>query len=255
MKKVVIVLILVLTLALPAYAASGMIRDEAGILTAAEISDLEERAQVISQTYDCGVYIITMRDFAGADVYDYAVDVFDRNGLGYGDDREGVLLLLSMAQRDYALVIHGECANTAIDENGQDRISESFLDDFRDNRWADGFCDYLERCETYLSAAGSGQPIREGDGGDLVKVVVILALSLLAAGITCGVFYSRMKTARPQTTAAPYISGDGLRLTTHQDIFTHRTESRRTIETESRSNSGSGAHHSGGGFSGKSGKF
>lgn len=253
MKKALIFLILALTLTLPAYAAGGMVEDEAGILTAAELSGLEERAQGISQAHDCGVYIITVWDFGGGDVYDYAVDAFNRNGLGFGDDREGILLLLSMAQRDYALVIHGERANTAIDADGQDRISGDFLDDFRDNRWADGFYDYLECCEAYLSAAENGQPIQEENGSGLVKVVVILALSLLAAGITCGVFYSRMKTARTQTTATPYISGDGLQLTTRQDIFTHRTESRRTIETDA--HSGSGSHHSGGGFSGKSGKF
>lgn len=274
MKRWMMLVCLALVLVIPVHAA-GTVSDEAGILSQAEALRLEARAKAIEETYGFGVYIATVADFSGADIYTFTTEWYLERNLGVGADGDGILLLLSMAERDYALVVHGQTGQALFTNRNQDVISEHFLDDFRDGRWADGFTDYLEDCEALLEDPNvfQDEPVWEAGGSDPVyesyseqsrfsvgKVLVVLAVSLLAAGITCGAFYGQMRTAKVKSTANDYMSPEGLKLTVRQDIFTHRTEHRRTIDTETHSNSshsggGGGTHHSGGGFSGKSGKF
>lgn len=264
MKRWMILFCLVMILALPAYAA-GSVSDGAGILSQAEMQRLEAQAEDIGETYGFGVYIATVPDFSGGDIYTFATRWYLERDLGLGSDRDGILLMLSMADRDYALVVHGESCRARFTSRNQDIISEHFLDDFRDDCWADGFADYLEDCEALLMNPDALQDAQafgpntghESDGArrdaSLGRVLVILAVSLLAAGVTCGVFYGQMHTAKIKSTANDYTSSEGLKMTVRQDIFTHRTEHRRTIDDEP--HSGGGSYHSGGGFSGKSGKF
>ena len=77
-----------------------------------------------------------------------------------GEDRDGVILLMSMSDRKYATFFYGPKAEYAFDAYGQELMEEEFLDDFRDDDWYDGFSDYLEVCAEYLERAEAGDPVR-----------------------------------------------------------------------------------------------
>ena len=136
-------LLLAILLPATALAASGFedarlgfVTDEAGLLTNDEWAALEERAEEISQRQRCGVYIILLDDFTRY-TYDSSVDeaaksLYTDYALGYGPQKSGVLLLLSMAERDYALIAYGY-GNTAFTDYGKDRLADVFLDDFGDD--------------------------------------------------------------------------------------------------------------------------
>ena len=88
-------------------------------------------------------------------------------------------------------------------------------------------------------------------------LAVIFIPVAVALGV-CSVFKAQMKTAKEATRADEYLVPHSMRLRTKEDRFTHRTESRTVIETDSGHRAGGGggsSFHSGGGFSGRSGKF
>lgn len=252
-------LILLLTLlAIPAQASQyRFIFDEAVLLTTSKTAQLEEAAADVSDRYDCGVYIVTLWDYTeyGNDVRDAAENYFLVHNLGCGNDDDGVLLMLSMAERDYALIAHGNLGNKAFTDYGKEMLSEEFLDDFRYDDWAGGFDDYISGSEEFLYAASFGEPVDtiiRSNGNVGVTLVMILLIPAAIAGIVCGIMVASMKTAARKTHADEYRQG--VHLTARHDRFLTRTVVRQKIETSSTSSSG-GSRVNSGGFSGRSGKF
>lgn len=266
MKKwfsVMAALLLAAVLAIPTLAAEtrlGYVTDAAGLLTAEEWEALERRAGEISDAYQCDVYIITLSDFTEytnqTSVYEGAKELYRTYDLGYGAEKSGVLLLLSMAQRDYSLIAYGY-GNTAFTDYGKDRLADAFLDDFGDNDWYTGFSDYLQKSESMLSSARAGNPVDVGSNPAIRTAGTLIAVGLgclLSLGI-CALLAVTMKSVSVKTEADSYIREGSVRFSIRADQFTHVTQHRVKIEKTSDSGSGGGTTVDRSGFSGKSGKF
>ena len=263
MKKRISSLLAVMALALflcvPALAAGFdeaelyFVTDEAGLLSEQEWSDLEARAEEISLKYKCGVY--NFANYAdGNDVVEAAKNLYREYTLGYGGERSGVLLLLSMAERDYDLLAYGY-GNTAFTDYGKDQLAEKFLDNFKDDDWYGGFQDYLEKSGSMLQSAREGHPL-DVDGNPLIRLAGI-GISLLvgcvaAFVIAVGVSDRMMKSVSAKTKADTYLIAGSVEITGREDHFTHTTETRTKIEKSSGSG---GTTVDSDGFSSKSGKF
>ena len=241
------------------------ITDTVGLLTSDEDQSLEARAEEISAQYGVGIYLLILEDYSEYydDPYETAYELYHQNTLGLGEDRDGVILLMSMSNRKYATFFYGPKAEYAFDAYGQELMEEEFLDDFRDDDWYDGFEDYLEVCDEYLARAEAGDPVR-GDyssaGGSSVSgigttILVCLGISAVIAMIVCLILRGKMKSVRKGTHADAYVTGS-LNLTASRDQYTHTTETRTKIEHESSDSSGGDSSAcSGGGGSGRSGSF
>ena len=241
------------------------ITDTVGLLTSDEDLTLEARAEEISAQYGVGIYLLILEDYSEYydDPYETAYELYHQNTLGMGEDRDGVILLMSMSDRKYATFFYGPKAEYAFDAYGQELMEEEFLDDFRDDDWYDGFEDYLEVCDEYLARAEAGDPVRRDDssaGGSSVSgigttILVCLGISAVIAMIVCLILRGKMKSVRKGTHADAYVTGS-LNLTASRDQYTHTTETRTKIEHESSDSGGGGSSAcSGGGGSGRSGSF
>lgn len=269
---IVLVALLLLGLCCTAFAEAPAtepqlwnITDTVGLLTSDEDLTLEARAEEISAQYGVGIYLLILEDYSEYydDPYETAYELYHQNTLGMGEDRDGVILLMSMSDRKYATFFYGPKAEYAFDAYGQELMEEEFLDDFRDDDWYDGFEDYLEVCAEYLERAEAGDPVR-GDyssaGGSSVSgigttILVCLGISAVIAMIVCLILRGKMKSVRKGTHADAYVTGS-LNLTASRDQYTHTTETRTKIEHESSDSDGGGSSAcSGGGGSGRSGSF
>ncbi|MEI3089197.1 MAG: TPM domain-containing protein [Oscillospiraceae bacterium] len=241
------------------------ITDTVGLLTSDEDLTLEARAEEISAQYGVGIYLLILEDYSEYydDPYETAYELYHQNTLGMGEDRDGVILLMSMSDRKYATFFYGPKAEYAFDAYGQELMEEEFLDDFRDDDWYDGFEDYLEVCDEYLARAEAGDPVRGdyssaggSDGSGIgTTILVCLGISAVIAMIVCLILRGKMKSVRKGTHADAYVTGS-LNLTASRDQYTHTTETRTKIEHESSDSGGGGSSAcSGGGGSGRSGSF
>lgn len=253
MKKfihLILTMLMIEMMTISSFASEMYVYDEAGILSAEELVGLDAKAAEVSETYGYGVYVIAVKDYQAystSDVYTTATEMYHGLQLGEGADREGILLMLSMEDRDYATFFYGEHVEYAFNEYGQIQLEEQFLDDFSEDRWYDGFYDYVTTCEEYLSLADAGNPVRKSA---MPMILVAVAVSLLIAFIVSNTLKNKMKSVSKRSVAHEYITKGGLNLTTRSDLFLYQTENRRKIEKSSDSES-----HSGGGGSGRSGKF
>lgn len=240
--------------------------DDAGILSREERAALEQKAAAITAEYDCGVYIVTVDDFwdYGSEPRTAAQAVFERNNFGTGENHSGMLLFMSMDDRDYYLLAHGY-GSTAFTAYGTTLLEDAFLDNFRKNDWYGGFADYLLECETLLYSAAKGDIVASDDpiyqegyytepeGINWSVVLMAALIGLVVAGIFTGVNYGKLKTAKKALGASEYTSPHALNVTRALDLYTHTTTTRRRIETSS--SSGGGRSSGGGGYSGRGGKF
>ena len=276
-------LFLALSLSVSAAAdADVYVYDDADILSTDECAALNEAAAAVSEQYGCGVYIVTVEDFTDySDAYyvdDFGEELFSSYDLGLGDGNCGILLILSMAERDYGLVAHGDFANTAFTDYGKYIMQDEFLDNFREDDWYGGFADYIAACGRYLEANANGTPIDVEPSdeteeeyeplsfGDKLFFAALMAfrfglpLGLIVAFIVCAIYKRQLKSVRRATEAARYTVSGGAEITAREDRFTHTTEVRTPIKTESDDHD-SGPSFSGGttvnsgGFSHSGGKF
>jgi len=268
MKKllITILLTLLLTTILTAAASAAdidLVTDITGTLTDSQKNQLNERAERISQQYRCDVAIVVLNDL---DVYRdaklLAEDVFVEFSFGYGPEKSGVLLLLSLAggpgNRDYALVAYG-FGNTAFTDYGKDvMLDNHILPLLANNRYYDAFSVYLDKAEEFLRMARDGTPFDrhtdpEAQGMSVaVKLAIVILIPLLIAFLICSVWKSQMKTARIAATACNYIPPGGFQLTGSADTFLYRTVTRTKVQSSS---SSGGTTTNSRGFSGRSGKF
>ena len=263
MKRLISMMVAVLLLALlvlPASAAETpeyCVFDMEGLLTDEEYWTLEDYALDVSEQRQCAVYFVTVDDFRNygdGDIFNVARQIFLASNFGMGEEKDGVMLLLSMADRDYSLIVHG-FGETALTDYGREYICERFLDDFADNDWYHGVYDYLAYTDELLAQAREGNIYDRGSwitGG--VLWVWSLILGVVISLIVCLIQRGMMrKKVREQTDALNYVHGD-VRITRRRDVYSHTTEVRRKIEKKDSGSSGSHSHSSDG-FSGTSGKF
>lgn len=226
--------------------------DVSDLLSYEEWDELESRAAAISERQHCGVYFALVddyRDYGDGDVYEVTYQLYHSNQLGIGDDRNGIFVLLSMNERDYAMFVYGEYAEYAFDEFGQERLEERFLGTFGDDDWYGGISNYLDACDEFLTKAQEGEPVRPAYW---MQCFIATGVSCLVAGVICFFLMGRMKTVHKKTEANAYLTKGGLNLTEQYDRYTHTTETSTKIEKD---NSSSSQSESGGGGSGRSGKF
>lgn len=230
--------------------------DNSDLLTFDEWEKLEARAADISQRHGCGVYVAFVDDFTeygyGNDVYKTTYQLYHANELGMGDNRDGIIILLSMADRDYAMFVYGTYAETAFNSYGQEKLEKAFLGNFKEDDWYGGVSNYLSTCDEYLTRADAGKPVRESPA---LLIAIAVVASCLLSGAICLFLKRSMKTVHQKVEANEYVAPGGLQLSKQYDRYTHTTEVRSKISSSDDSSSSGTSSCSGGGGSGRSGKF
>ncbi len=263
--------LLAVTLTVPALAAGSWITDNAGLLTAGETAALDRQAQQLADADAVGVYILTVDDYADygfTDVQTASYTLYHNNTLGVGDGRDGILLLLSRDNREYAVFVYGSKAEPIFTDAALQRLEDDFLDDFRHDDWYDGFCDYIDGCAVLLSgdvsysdgddSSYNGYDNATGFSWELLlrNFVIALVIACIIALIICLILKAKMRSVRRQTEARAYVTPAGLHLTQRDDVYTHTTTTRRRIERDNdHPGGGSSGGFSGGGGHGRSGRF
>ena len=219
--------------------------------------ELEQRAGNISQRYSCGVYAVLVddyEDYGSGDVYDVTTQIYHsgENSFGMGSGQDGIMILLSMEDRDYAMFVYGKNAEYAFNKYGQEQLEGCFLGDFGNDDWYGGISHYLDACDEYLAKADAGHPVRANPWWGIGLMVF---LSCLVALAICVTLRRKLNNVREKVQANEYITPGGLRLADSYDRYTHTTKTRTKIEREGSDGGGHTSSRSGGGGSGRSGKF
>ena len=287
--KRVLVLLLSLSLlfgaALCAFAVMGipadrqkpLLVDDADLLTDSEEASLLSVLETKSAAVKADIAVVTVWDTDGKDVETFAYDYYDYNGYGQGDDNDGALLLISIAERDYRIATTGFCID-AITDYGREKIEGDFLPALSAGNYASAFRQFAVGCETLIAAAREGNIydlyVSDSDPEDIFggfyneayvhyggenyypedanrfnvgsNVLLALVIGLVLALITVFSMKSKLKTVRRQYAASNYVVPGSLGLRANEDKFLYSTVTQTPIPQHTEDHSS----HSGPGFTG-----
>lgn len=249
-----LILILCMTLTVTAAQLPRLV-DGADLLTDSEEQNILARLDEISERQQFDVVIVTTNTLDGKSPMAYADDFYDDNGYGFGASYDGVLLLVSMEDRDWWISTCGY-GITAFTDWGIDCLSDQFLPDLGNGFYEDSFETFIDGCDDYITLARNGKPFDVGqepfDPGSALFISAVVGL--IAAFVIVSSMKGQLKSVRQQS-AANYLKQDSMKITDARELFLYRNVSRTIRQTESSGSSGgsrthtssSGRSHGGGG--------
>ena len=224
--------------------------------------ELEAKLDQVSEDYGCDVVVVTEETLDGAVPQDYADDFFDYNDYGMGEDKSGILFLITMSERKRCISTHGEAIQIFTDA-GQEYMADNFVSYLSDGEYYEGFMKFADLCEEFIIQAQSGEPYDvENLPEETIPFYMIFLISLVVgfviALIVTGVMRSRMKTVHMKPDAADYMKDGSLHINRSRDIFLYHQVTRTAKPKEESSGGGGSSTHtssSGETHGGSSGSF
>lgn len=212
-----------------------------------------------SAELDFDFVVLTEDSIGGGDVQDFADMYYDNRGFGYGDERDGILLLIVMDTREWALSTSGMGISYFGDAELGD-IESAMLDGLSDGNYAQGIYNYAQTAVYYVDYAKTYGTDFSEDGYYVYdneryeeslpasireRLTVSGVIGLIVALIAVSVMRSKMNTVHKKQTASDYIVRDSLNIIGASDRFI-TSNIARTPRVQSDSGRSGGSHHGGG---------
>lgn len=242
--SVIFSVILLLSVMAPAVSATEQpqyIWDKAELLSTYEESSLSQKASILMSKYGMDIVILTVDSIGAKTPQSYSEDFYD--SMGYADN--GILLLLSMEERDWYICTTGQ-AMDIFTKKGIDRMGDEFVPYLSDGDYYTGFVTFLNLIPDYSDAYNNGTPV--GEEFDPIFLFVSLGIGLVVGLIAILIMRSSMNTAKQRSSATEYVKSGSFDLHLQQDFFLYsRVSKTARSSSSSGSRSGGGRSHGGGG--------
>lgn len=210
--------------------------DQAGLLSEEEITDLEQECREVSFKHNVSVCVVTVFDFDGSDIKEWQRHYFVKNKLGMGDEENGIMLAISMSERDWGLAGFGS-AQLAFTTYGRERMAEIFLNDLSDGEYYHAFSKYVSLADEFLSEAEDGTPYdTDHKYKENISILWIISgaffLSFILSLMIVLSWKRSMNTRISQEGALEYLEKDSVTLSERSDIFLYHTVNRTKRQKE-----------------------
>ena len=248
----------------------ALVTDSAGVIDSATLSSLNDLAESVSEKYACDVAVAFVQSLDGRYVVDYSDDFFWYNGYGQGPERDGILLLVSVGDREFNESTSGYAITAFTDYGLQQYLEKNFTPYLGRDDWAGAAEQFIRDAGTLLEEAKNGQPydiyneghetrenIKANTG---VAAIISVIIGFFSGGIPAGAMKRKLKSVEKNYGAANYVRG-GLHMRRSDDRFlyanVHKTPIPREQHRSGGGGGGSSVHFSSSGhsFGGSHGKF
>ncbi len=232
---------------------SGRLIDGAEVLTSEEELRLVSMLDKISTELRCDFVVVTVKTLDGENIQKYADDYYDYNGYGYGKDADGILFLLALDERQFAVSTCG-IAYERIGDLELDEIINDAGYYLSSREYYMAFASFAENGRAYIM----GNKYNSGSSSfEFGKAVIIsIAIGFICGLIAVTVMKGKLKSVRQKNQARDYILEDSFNLTLQRDMYLYKTVNRVEKPKEDSSSRG-GGHISSSGrtHGGRSGRF
>lgn len=266
MKAKIVYLLLtvcvLLTAVLPAAASDYWpVFDEPDLLTDSEESALIAKLEGIGNQYRMEAVTAAFETTGEYTAMEYADDFYDYNGYGYGETRDGLILIVVMDTSDWWISTCGN-AITAFTDAGIAYIGEQIVPYMSAGDFYGAFDKFADLCGEFMAQAQTGDPYdvhnlpKEPFNGGMA-LLISLGIGLVIAFIYTSSLKGQLKTVGAQRAASVYTKKGSLNVTSSRDFFLYRNVTKVARETSSSGGGGSSTHTSSSGTThgGGGGKF
>lgn len=234
--------------------------DGAGMIEPEQRAELMKKLGELSSKYGMDYVVCTVKSLNGSTAEACADDIFDYCGFGRGEDRSGVLLLISTGDRKWHISTRGY-GITVFTDAGIQYIGEELKEKMKSADYAGTFFGFADLCDRFTDQAKKDRPY---DTSNLpIKplsfkyIPISLGIGLVIALIAVSVMKSKLKTVRYKAEANSYVRPGSMNITVSRDLFLYRTvavspKPKNNSDSDGGSSthtSSSGSTHGGGGGS------
>ncbi len=177
------------------YAYKELVFDEVGLFTEEEWVSLESEVNRLASDYNMDIVITTTNDTKGKSSREYADDYFDYGGFGQGQDRDGILFLIDMDNREAYISSSGLGIRYLTDQRIEGVLDEVFDSGLGDGDYYGASQGFLRKTRQYLEA---GIPSNQysADEKEPNRVTLFdMLIGLVGGTATGGIFYGSTKSA------------------------------------------------------------
>ncbi len=243
-----------LLLQLPVFAAARQpyLVDQADLVPDSQEAALEAQLAQLRQNHSVDVVIVTADSLDGHSPASYADDFYDDNGYGVGPSYSGLLLLVSMEQRDWWISTSGTCISL-FSQDVIDGISRQFLPMLSQGDYSEAFSTFAQLCDWVLAqdAESSDVDLSELPGREFGFGEALLPAGIIGivfALIVVLILRGQLKSVRRQSGAGSYVRPGSMNLRQSHDLYLYTDTKRVRVERSSGTHmSSSGRSHGGGG--------
>lgn len=283
MKKLIsslLVILLILSVSVFACADEAdlpRVIDDADLLSDSEEDALNRQILSLWSELELDIVIVTTYGTGSKNVQEYADDLYDGYGYGYGADDSGILLLLDMEYREWYMTTCGDAiyifTDYALEELGQ-----QILPYLADGDYSSAFSHWIDALPYYVDCFREGSPVdgyvqpddydsqygdeiyyyEENVGFRMNGFPSALISGLIVAAAAVLIMRSSMNTVKLQKGAVDYMKSGSFHLRQRSDTFLYSRVSRVARPKNNTSGGGgSSVHRSSGGarHGGRGGRF
>jgi len=163
------------------------VNDFAGILKPAERDALEARCKELREKTGAQLAVVTLKSLEGGQIDDFAVKLFKQWGIGQKDQKNGVLLLVSIGDRKARIEVGYGLEPILPDALAGRILNEQLFPAFKQQRYADGLMAAVNRI-VELVEKNEPAPANLRRGGNAGPGDMIIPIILLSVFVAVGSF-------------------------------------------------------------------
>lgn len=242
------------------YGEGLKVFDDAGLYTDEEIGELDNQANVISETYNMDIIILTTDAAQGKTSREYADDYYDDNKFGIGSEKDGILFLMDMDNGEVYISTSGQAIKYLTDQRIESIIDLAFESGLEDGDYYGGTQGFLSGTKEYLESGIPSNQYSEDESEKEENSLSLLEgiISIFSGGaLSSGFFFKTKSKYKMKNPIKPMTFRDNsiISLSSSEDRLMDTVLTHRKITKSSSSDSGkstthtssSGQTHGGGG--------
>ena len=199
LKQISFIILLILTIftLTPIIVSSAAVNvfDDANVFTNSEELSLDKEAGALGDSYNMDIIIVSVDDAGGKSSREYADDYFDYNGFGKGTNRDGILFLIDMDNREIYISTSGEAIRYLTDMRTENILQDSYDNGLSEQDFYSGTRAFLSSTKNYLQMGIPSGQYSEDEGGRPKNKLSLLdgLIGLFGGAAGSGGFYFRTK--------------------------------------------------------------
>jgi len=198
--SMILLISILFSVALNVRADKVLVYDGANLFTEEERLTLEKEANNLSNEYNMDIVIVTTNDAEGKTSREYADDFFDYSGFGVGEDRDGILFLIDMDNREVYISTSGIAIRYLTDYRIEKILDKVFDEGLLDGDYFGATMAFINGARTYLEAGIPKGQYNEPESKPKEITAFDIVISIAGGLIASLIFYftvkSRYKTPR-----------------------------------------------------------
>ena len=213
----------------------ALVVDESCKLTDEQERVLEAKLKEVGDKYDLDIVILINDSTGGKTPTEFADDYYDENGYGRNAGYDGILLLISLENRDITTSTCGKGIEY-FNDSELEYIEGLLIPYLASEDYYGAFTAFANECDRHIESYLESQKPKYG----LYAVIGIIA-GLIFAAIKGSSYKSELVSVYAKGDADDYIAPSGLELSVKDDIFAFSNVAKTIITSSSSSSRGGGS--------------